>query len=62
MNSSFIVLKALAGNDAPSLNAFQSFLAPHAELLSHAWFSVWCMTAIVVLVKLVREYVDHRRQ
>ncbi len=54
--TTFIVLKELAGNPPPQLNAIQKMLAPHIELLTTLWISIWVVTAIVLVVKLRNEY------
>ncbi len=54
--STLIVLKELAGNPPPQLNAIQEFLTPHVGLLTDIWISAFVMTIIVLLVKLWSEY------
>ncbi len=57
-----IVLKELAGNPRPELNAIQQLLAPHTEFLVTLWISVWVMTAIILVALFVREYMEHRKE
>lgn len=57
----YIVLKELAGNAPPKLNAIQEVLAPHVYLLTNIWISVWIMTAILVCVHVWKEYREQRR-
>ncbi len=52
----FIILKELAGNPPPRLNAVQKLLAPHIDLLTELWASAWVMTVIVLCVILWAEY------
>ena len=44
-----IVLKELAGNDAPSLNAIQHAFLPHLGGLMNMWWAIWFLTLIVVI-------------
>jgi len=56
MDTHYVVLKELAGNAPPSLDALQQFFAPHAHALIVFWTAVWIFTAFVVIAKLIREY------
>jgi hypothetical protein len=63
MNTStddLIVLKELQGNPPTSLDPLQQVLAPYIEELTAFWVAVWCMTAVVLVVHLVREYRKHK--
>lgn len=51
-----IALKMLAGNEPTHLNAMQLLLAPYVRDISIAWFAIWCLVALVLLVRLIREY------
>jgi hypothetical protein len=57
-----IVLKELEGNQPTSLDPVQTFFAPHVDTLTTFWIAVWCVTAIVLLVRLGREYLEHRKR
>jgi hypothetical protein len=57
-----IVLKELVGNAPPHLDPLQQLLAPHIEIINDFWLSVWCMTLIVLLVKLFLDYREHRKK
>lgn len=57
-----IELKQNAGNAPTSLDPLQQFLAPHVDTLIAFWFSVWVITAIVLLVKLWYEYKNRNRK
>jgi hypothetical protein len=59
--ATFIILKELAGNPPPKLNAIQAFLAPHTNLLADVWVAAWVMTSLVVLWRLWYEYQAHRK-
>lgn len=61
MDSSYIVLKELAGNAPPTLNPIQAFMAPHVHAIIQFWIAVWFFTAFVVLFHLVLEYRRSRR-
>lgn len=54
-----IALKLLAGNTPIALNSFQKFLLPHTDLLIAIWFSAWCLTAIVLVMLLIRAWMKH---
>jgi hypothetical protein len=58
--TSLLVLKELAGHSAPHLDQLQQFLALHITTITSFWFSVWCMTAIVLLAKLWYEYKEQK--
>ncbi len=58
----YIVLKELAGNAPPELNAIQEILAPHVFFLTNVWISVCIMTAIVVCVHVWNEYRSQGKQ
>ena len=60
--TTLIVLKELAGNPPPHLNAIQKLLVPHVEFLTAFWISVWILTAIVLLVQLWYAYKEHKNQ
>ncbi len=55
-----IALKMLLGNEPTHLNAFQSVLAPFVHEIAFGWLCVWGITALVLLVRLAREYRAHR--
>ena len=57
-----IILKELRGNAPTHLDPIQKALEPHAQLLINTWIAIWCVTAIVILAKLGREYLEHRRK
>ncbi len=59
--TTYIILKELAGNAPPELNALQQLLAPHIDFLSEVWISVWIMTGIVLVAKLWHEYKKQKR-
>lgn len=59
--TTLIVLKELAGNPPPQLNTIQKILAPHIDLLTNVWISVWIVTAIVLFLQLIHAYKNHRR-
>lgn len=44
-----IPLQTLAGNDVPHLNALQSLLFGHLEIIITFWWFVWFITLIVVI-------------
>ncbi len=58
--TTLIVLKELAGNPPPHLNAIQELLAPHVGLLTTLWISVWITTAAVLLVQPWHAYKEHK--
>ena len=63
MNTStqnLIVLKELGGNAPTHLNPLQELFAPHIHALTMFWIFVWCATALILVVKLTREYLAHR--
>lgn len=55
-----IVLKELAGNPPPHLNALQQLFAPHVETLISLWIALWIMTAFVLIGIYVNAYREHR--
>jgi hypothetical protein len=57
-----IVLKELEGNQPTSLDPVQTLLAPHVDALTAFWITLWCLTAIVLLIRLAREYLEHRKR
>ena len=57
-----IVLKELAGNPPPHLNAIQTFLAPHVGFLTTLWISLWVLTAIALVIKLMYEYKEQKNK
>lgn len=57
-----IILKDLIGNEPTQLYPLQEMLVPHLHTLITGWFSIWCMTALILLVQLAREYIEHRGQ
>ena len=59
-SSSYLVLKELAGHMPAQLSPLQLFIGDHIDLFTRMWFSVWAMTAIVLLYKLWREYQTQR--
>jgi hypothetical protein len=60
--TSLIVLKELAGHPPTHLDPLQQFLSPHLQGLIYFWFSVWCVTGVVLLIKLWQEYHEQKRQ
>jgi hypothetical protein len=58
--NNLLVLKELAGNAPTSLDPLQQLLAPHVHELIYFWVAVWSVTAIVLLIRLVREYIEYR--
>ena len=60
-STQLLVLKSLAGNPPTSLNSVELFLVPYVNDLTAFWIALWCMTAVVVLVRLFNEYREHRK-
>lgn len=60
--TTLIVLKELAGNPPPHLNAIQELLLPHVGFLTTVWISVWITTAIVLLAKVWYEYREYKNK
>lgn len=60
-SSHIVVLKQLTGNAPAHLDPLQAFFAPYTNELILFWISVWITTAGVLVVKVVREYMAHRR-
>ena len=58
--TTFIILKELAGNPPPRLNAIQEFLVPYTELLVQFWVAVWVVTILTLLWVLWYEYKKQR--
>ncbi len=56
-----IILKELKGNAPVHLSPFQEFLEPYTQGLIIFWIAVWCATIIFVVVKIIREYITHRK-
>jgi hypothetical protein len=54
-------LKWLIGNDPAHLNDAQNALVPYAGTIIHFWALLWIATALFLIAKLAREYVQHRR-
>lgn len=54
-----IVLKELAGNPPPELNAMQELLLPYTDVLTMFWISVWIVTAALVARHAWYEYKKH---
>ena len=61
-SQNLIVLKELVGNAPSHLDRTQQLLAPHIQLITHFWIGLWLITAIVVLVKVFREYIAYRKK
>jgi hypothetical protein len=59
--TTYIVLKELYGNPPPQLGAIQEILVPHLDFLTSAWISIWVVTAVIVLLRLIHEYRTHTR-
>jgi hypothetical protein len=59
--TSLIVPDQLTGNLPTSLNPLQMFLEPHLNGLIFAWWMIWCLTAIVLVGIVVRDYMRDRR-
>jgi hypothetical protein len=55
-----IVLKELAGNPLPRLNALQEALVPFLQPLTSFWISVWIMTAFTLCFIYIQAYLAHR--
>jgi len=55
-----IVLKELAGNPLPRLNALQEMLVPFLQPLASFWISMWIMTALALCFVYVQAYLSHR--
>ena len=55
-----IALKMLVGNQPTHLNALQMWLSPYADEISILWHTIWILTALVLLARVVREYQRHR--
>ena len=55
-----LVLKNLAGNLPPHLNTLQLWLLPHAGTITAFWWGLWCVTALYLLERLIREYLASR--
>jgi hypothetical protein len=57
-----VALRELKGNEPTSLNAFQQVLLPYVHEISVGWFVIWCVTLCVLLIRLVREYLEYRKR
>ncbi len=57
--TTLIVLKELAGHPPVTLDPVQQFIMAHYAAFSGFWIGLWCVTGVVLLVKLWYAY---RRQ
>lgn len=51
-----IELTELTGNSEPKLNSFQQALEPYADLIAVFWLLLWVLTAITLLIIIIRNY------
>lgn len=58
--SNLLILKGLEGNEPVHLDALQTFLAPHVQLLHYFWVTLWWATLVYVIVFVFRQYRLHR--
>lgn len=55
-----IVLTVLQGNAPVELGLLQALMEPHTHLLTLVWLSIWCTTAVFVLLHLYKEWRKRR--
>ncbi len=49
-------LREIAGNPPTHLYPMQELLVPYTGWLIAFWFALWCMTAVVLIYRLAKEF------
>jgi hypothetical protein len=58
--TTYIILRELAGNPPPQLNAIQLLLAPHIDTITALWTAAWITMLAIMCRQVWHAYKAHK--